>query len=255
MPDAMIPLSALPEYPRWLALLEANGLASRRSELEELLRPGIALDAAPGPIDGVCSRLGGPPDLPPDHPWPTWRGAPMCFLLQLALDDALCALDDEGRLPASGLLSVFAFLGVPNHAEACAVAWFPTTRGLVRRAAPGPRLTLPTALRLHPRRALTVRPGMNEALDRILPDDDEADAFHDEVWLGLRRGRPDHRLLGWPSAGSWMDDRGGSFFLQIDSDDRVGLEIGDVETLRIHLPGPRVDADALAGATCTCDEG
>jgi hypothetical protein len=244
---------AHPDYARWRSLVDDHGLSPHVIELEKVLRPSIELDADPAPPAGARTRLGGLPDLPPDLAWPTWRGEPIAFVAQIELDEALLACDLEGRLPRSGLLSLFVHLGVPDHAAGCALLWFPTTDGLVARASPGPRLTLPGVLPLRPRSGLSVPPH-HEDFTTLL-DLDGRDAWHDEVWLGLRPDGPHHRLLGWPGNTSWQDDQGRAFVLQIDSDDRVGLEMGDVETVRVYLDGPQVDAESVVGATCTCDEG
>lgn len=260
LPDAQVPLAphgyrTHPDYGRWRSLVDQHGLSPYLSELEGVLRPSIELDADPNPLPGARTRLGGLPDLPPELAWPTWRGEPIAFMAQVELDEALLACDLEGRLPRHGLLSLFVHLGTPDHAAGCVLLWFPTCEGLVARAAPGPRLTQPGLLPLRPRSGLSVPPDLGPEIGASVLDLDARDAWHDEVWLGLRPDGPHHRLLGWPGNTSWQDDRGRAFVLQIDSDDRVGLEIGDVETVRVYLDVPQVDADSVLSATCTCDEG
>lgn len=256
MPTAPRWLHAHPDYDRWRALVDDHGLGPFRPALEARVRPSIELDADPSPPPGARSRLGGLPDLPPDLPWPAHAdGQPLTFLTQLDLDAAWLALDLEGRLRRPGLLSLFVQLSAPDYAAACTLLWFPPTASLHRRDAPTPRARLEGELALRPRLGLSMSPDLEPLGGFEGLDLDARDAWHDEVWLGMRPDGPHHRLLGWPGNTSWQDDRGRHFVLQIDSDDRVGLEIGDVETLRVHLDRPEVDEDSVRTATCTCDEG
>lgn len=57
------------------------------------------------------SRLGGMPDLPPQHGWPTWRGRSMGFLAQINLQD-LAATAPNNPLPSKGMLCFWYDLNV-----------------------------------------------------------------------------------------------------------------------------------------------
>lgn len=108
-------------------------LARVAPALRALVRPAIRLRAAPPPAAGGAigaSRLGGRPDLPRGLPWPTARlrvpppsagfirdhphlpvlpasgVLALPFIAQLRLDE-LAPLDEERRLPRSGLLAFF----------------------------------------------------------------------------------------------------------------------------------------------------
>ncbi len=59
-----------------------------------------------GAIALGASRLGGWPDLPENHIWPTWQQRPMSFLGQINLAEAHQAQPDL-RLPKNGLLLFF----------------------------------------------------------------------------------------------------------------------------------------------------
>ena len=54
------------------------------------------------------SRVGGLPDLPPDHPWPMHKGKKIPFIAQINLGD--CPKSVHALLPKSGHLYVFALI-------------------------------------------------------------------------------------------------------------------------------------------------
>jgi uncharacterized protein YwqG len=75
--------------------------------LEEFSAPSVAFSLDPGKAPAIGeSRLGGSPDLAPNFQWPTNKGDPIDFLLQINLARA-APLDQTGSLPPSGLLSFF----------------------------------------------------------------------------------------------------------------------------------------------------
>ena len=53
-----------------------------------------------------CSKSGGLPDLPPDYRWPSYRGRPLDFILQINLED-VSGFPSCQDLPERGLISVF----------------------------------------------------------------------------------------------------------------------------------------------------
>jgi uncharacterized protein YwqG len=84
-----------------------------KEKIALLHRPAI-LAAAPrvslkGPLG--ASRLGGEPDLPPDLPWPKWKGRPLAFVAQLDLEE-LPRIAGRELLPPRGRLYFFYALDV-----------------------------------------------------------------------------------------------------------------------------------------------
>ena len=88
----------------------AAGLEAYLPQFEEVIVPTIdlfdsGLRGDDIPIGG--SKRDGKPDLPPEFIWPDdASGMPMEFVLQINLKEA-AALDSEGLLPKTGLLSFF----------------------------------------------------------------------------------------------------------------------------------------------------
>ena len=101
----------MPESPedRLRERLRAGGLSHRADAIVAAAAPCVWLDSRREEDDALAvgaSKLGGMPDLPVGGEWPTWRDQPMAFIAQIRLDEA-APFDDEGILPAAGLLSVF----------------------------------------------------------------------------------------------------------------------------------------------------
>lgn len=101
-------MSASPE-DRLLKRLRAGGLAHRADAVVAIAAPCVWLDSRREEDHAIpvgASKLGGMPDLPAGVEWPVWREQPMAFIAQIRLDEA-ARYDDEGILPATGLLSIF----------------------------------------------------------------------------------------------------------------------------------------------------
>lgn len=94
-----------------------------------------------GELPTGASKFGGEPDLPPDHQWAHYEGAPLSFLAQIDLAEA-SKYDSEGLLPKSGTLSFFYECDEqpwgydPKHAGGARVYYFPEGTELVRTPAP-----------------------------------------------------------------------------------------------------------------------
>lgn len=109
-----------------------------------------------------------------------------------------------------------------------------------------------------PPKQLTVPPADHRAAGALRRNDDEHSASHDEVWLAMCHGRDNpgqpgaHQLLGWPVA---MDQHayttGIELLAQIDSDHRFGRELGDVESLRVHLTTLKLAAKNVSAVRAT----
>jgi hypothetical protein len=249
--------------PAWLAKLPApldkwhkeyartakkKGLDARWDEIEPLLRPGVDLvlkKAKPADLKtGVISRIGGEPDLPARHEWP--KG--LTFVAQIVISPEIKALDLEGILPASGVLSFFATL----DGKKCRVFHFAKT-GLARTKPPEPSLVLAEAGVFTPKGRLTVAPTQIPAAVAMQLNDDEQDAYTDDLFMGpIPEGRH-HMVLGWPTRATKLDVDGKRFFAQLDSDHRIKLEMGkQYDALRFYVDGDKkVDAKSLETAVCT----
>lgn len=156
-------------------MANAYGFGDQVEILRRYVLPcvGFTLKPALGnPIGG--SRLGGGPDLPPAFDWPTNKGRPLDFLLQINLAD-VASLDAAGLLPASGLLTFFYDLKEqpwgydPKDLTGFAIHFFPTFSDL-RRCAPADseNALSEAALRFWPAESL---PGYgSRAGDRLFDD-------------------------------------------------------------------------------------
>lgn len=259
-----LPESLKSQYEEIVALIEKNGLGKYLDKIETLLRVSIELvvkrtDAAN--INGIVSRMGGEPDLPPGQTWPTWNDTPLTFMAQIVINDEIKALDVDNLLPKEGLLSFFAQLDSPEYGERSVVLHFPTTSGLVRTTPPeakmvlrGATLILRQAGLISVRGRLALPSGNAPFVDQFGLNSDEKDAYHDHVFLGHLPPSPNHGLLGWPTAATYLDERDKLFVAQFDSDDEVELEMGDVETLRVYIDGDSLNASTLASAVSTMDQ-
>ncbi len=102
------------------------------------------------PLPPCSSKLGGCPCVPENFVWPEYTGTaydgvvkprPLSFLAQISLKD-VAALDTEGRLPATGMLSFFYELETmkwgfdPKDAGSARVFYFPEENALRPRALP-----------------------------------------------------------------------------------------------------------------------
>ena len=86
------------------------------AELQDSLRCSIRTHTALATDEDLAlavTKIGGQPDLPPDAPWPEWRGSPLNFLAQIWLAD-IVAYDPEGELPHEGMLSFFDYTNWGN---------------------------------------------------------------------------------------------------------------------------------------------
>lgn len=259
-----LPESLRAQHEEIVDCLEKNKLGKYRDQIETLLRVSIELvleasDSATVP--GVVSRMGGEPDLPPGQTWPTWNDAPLAFLGQVVINDEIKALDVDNRLPNDGLLSFFAQIDAPEIGRHCAILHFPTTSELVRTPPPDeqaverrPRLVLKHTALISVHGRLCLPSGNAPFVDQLGLEDDEIDDYHDLVFLELVPPSPNHRLLGWPTAATYLDERDQLFVAQFDSDDALDLEMGDVEAVRMYINGDAMNASTLATAVSTLDE-
>lgn len=89
-------------------LLIESELGRLATPLQDVALPaiGMSFEKAPSNQPLVVSKLGGAAHLPQDLSWPTNKGRPLNFLLQIDLAE-LQPHDSQGLLPPSGLLSFF----------------------------------------------------------------------------------------------------------------------------------------------------
>lgn len=261
---ANLPESLRVQHGEIVELLNKNKLGKCRDQIETLLRVSIELvlhAADSADIQGVVSRMGGEPDLPPGQTWPTWNDAPLAFLGQVVINDEIKALDVDNLLPQDGLLSFFAQIDAPEIGQHCAILHFPNASSLVRTPAPvektadrRPRLVLKHTALISARGRLCLPSGNAPFVDQINLTSDEKDAYHDSVFRELMPPSPRHRLLGWPTAATYLDEQDQLFVAQFDSDDALDLEMGDVETLRMYIHGEALNESTLATAASTLDQ-
>lgn len=134
------------------------------------------------------------------------------------------------------------------------VALLPSASRLGRTPAPEGVARIATAGLLTPRVRLTLAPHEEPAMAGLRLSNDEASAYHDQVFLGsIPEGRV-HALGGWASAATQHGIEGRRFCAQFDSDHHIAFEMGDQETLRFYLKGDAFVEAAPNGAVCTLSE-
>ncbi|MBA2540392.1 MAG: DUF1963 domain-containing protein [Deltaproteobacteria bacterium] len=223
-------------------LIKSAKLEHRSADIESLVRPAIKLKPKTvKSVKGIVTRFGGDPDVPAKFSWP--KG--LAFVAQYRLDE-LAKFDLEGLLPKRGLLSVFANL-VPfeGYGEQAKVFYYPDLKGLAPMASPDPEDGRGTAIATAaPSVRLTLPPPDSSAVGSLKLGDEERERYHDEVWLATFGEESDaHQLLGWPlQMNEHAYTKGQQLLVQLASDDRIGLEIGDVETMYFHISEKKLKA-------------
>ena len=223
-------------------LITAAKLEHRGADIESLVRPAIKLKPKTvKSVKGVVTRFGGDPDVPANFRWP--KG--LAFVAQYRLEE-LASFDLEGLLPKRGLLSLFANL-VPDegYGEQAKAFYHRDVKGLAPMGAPDPEDGRPTKIAVAtPSVRLTLPPPDSSAVGSLRLGGEEHDRYHDEVWLATLGEESDsHHLLGWPhQMNSHAYTKGQQLLVQLASDDRIGLEIGDVETMYIHISATKLKA-------------
>ncbi|MCA9801058.1 MAG: DUF1963 domain-containing protein [Cyanobacteria bacterium HKST-UBA02] len=173
------------------------------------------------------SRIGGKPLLDNKTPWPeTKDGKPLAFLCQIALADLRAHADMTG-LPASGLLSFFAYFDTESEEDPLAdetsfrVLYFPDFDELSEYAHPG-QLSPDCRYRqvyLRPNEEMSFPENLDDdALDDYPDGADAYFAFYD-AWNSMP---PHHRMLG--HANVVQDDPVRASFLQSRSLTEEDLE-------------------------------
>lgn len=213
----------------------AAKLEHRSADLESLVRPAIRLKPKTvRSVKGVVTRFGGEPDVPVTFAWP--KG--LAFVAQFRLDE-LASFDLENKLPHRGLLSVFANLAAEAHyGEQARVFHHLDVKQLAPMPSPNRDDGGPTKIAIAPPSIrLTLPPPDSSAAGALRLNEDERSRYHDELWLATSGDERDaHHLLGWPGQVNQHGlTKGWELLAQIASDDRFGLEMGDVETLRVHI--------------------
>jgi uncharacterized protein YwqG len=243
-----------------------KGLQEHLGYLDTLRLPAIALFKA---AKGRRSRLGGLPTLPPDVPWPEWRGKPLAFLCQLDLGEIPLECDRQGLPPAGTLLFFYAqeqdaWGYDPQHRDGWRVVYSSSPPGdAPERAAP---LGLdkdctykPTPLAMEP---IGTYPDCEDARIEALGLSDSQMDDYVRARDGIFGERPQHHLFGYPTpiqtndmdlecqltsnglycgnASGYRDPRRAALeagrsdwvlLLQLDTDDEAGMMWGDVGML------------------------
>lgn len=247
----------------FLRRLGASGLPAQAAALVGLLEPSIRLRRQPARDAGIAigaTKLGGLPDLPPGVAWPSFRGVPQSFIVQIDLAD-VAGLAGTDVLPPSGLLSVFfdaeqTWGSEPEDRGAWKVMYTEAGRPLERTPFPAelPEHARFNASALRPEVELTLAAydAVEVGVAGIDVDDRGVSALFDDVHDAAPGGEHIHRLLGHPEPvqGGRMaldahltasGDRGDGasakqaraaaaswrLLLQIDSDDHAGMMWGD----------------------------
>ncbi len=198
-------------HARFDDLMATAGLTRISSQVREAARPavGMSLHARTTGAPITASKLGGRPALPRDFEWPTNKGRPLDFLLQVNLAD-LHKLDAQHLLPASGLLTFFYDLKEqpwgydPADLNGFRVAYTPDPDDLELRGVPDEEFALPEcSVAFHS--MLTLPHFGSRAADSLLSaaqlNDEETDSYFElpsqiESLYAPSEGGGNHHLLG-----------------------------------------------------------
>ncbi|MBN8657932.1 MAG: DUF1963 domain-containing protein [Anaerolineae bacterium] len=89
--------------------LDEIGLAHVSEKIASLAKMSIRFSTSKSTEEEIpvgASKVGGYPDLPNGHLYPTWKNEPLSFLAQINLAD-ISEFDAASALPSSGVLSFF----------------------------------------------------------------------------------------------------------------------------------------------------
>ncbi len=92
-----------------LAAIKTSGLGRIAPDVQSLMTESIRLKSRPVNEQSLAvgaSKIGGLPDLPPGIDWPTWKGLPLAFVVQLNLPE-VSRYDTNKLLPSTGTLYFF----------------------------------------------------------------------------------------------------------------------------------------------------
>ncbi|MDQ3334182.1 MAG: YwqG family protein [Myxococcota bacterium] len=205
-------------------------LEHRSADIESLVRPAIRLKLKATKTSGMTTRFGGDAMVPAGFKWP--KG--LAFVGQIRLDE-VAKFDLEGLLPKRGVIALFAQMRpVAGYGEKAKTFYFPDAAKLSPMSGPDDDDGRPEKIAIAtPSLVLTLPTPDTDAAGSLGLNDDEHSRYHDQVWLAhIVNG---HQLLGWPSQMNHYAYKGWELLAQVDSDDVMGLEIGDVETMRFHI--------------------
>jgi hypothetical protein len=212
----------------------------------------------------LASRFRGRPAMRPAEPWPTWKRKPMNFLGQIRLSD-IPRPAAEVALPHDGLLSFFAVEPLWNYNSGTAgtILVQDSLAGLELRSAPGRvRTHLPRRMKIVTN-VLCLPPWESERRRRLHLFADRQRGTASDRYMDLcaelstvqqldtpsligQPRRPQHLLFGYPDQvqGDIEHDahefdrasRHWRLLLQIDSDERICTEWGDVGRIYFMVP-------------------
>lgn len=217
-------------------IIATSPLAGHADEIMKMARPAARMNSylvESGKLPMGRSRMGGAPDLPAGAAWPTSRGRPIEFLVQVNLAEARQACAMPG-IPETGWLLLFhdfksVFDGVHGSPGLWQVMHFDCPADSLHRVE---QPSDPAATYNHCEISFEAELCLpDDFVDRFVsPDDDEeAWEYFDHTLWGFENG-PFHRLGGFPM----MIQSGQSayrlydFLMQIDSDDEFGWMWGDM---------------------------
>jgi uncharacterized protein YwqG len=264
--------------------LLASELAQAAPTIESLLKESVRLKSRPADENQIGtgdSKLGGRPDLPPETPWPEWRGAPMSFVAQVRLA-GLAPCPPAALLPQAGWLSFFydaeqQTFGVDSEDRGgWRVFYFTDATHLERRPAPATlplasqfkpsavefatELTLPSHLKVYaPGRSWTPREQdvyadflFQHMTDRTTPQHrllGHADAIQDDMRLGCQLAANGARSLRDPGAAALEPGAAAwQLLFQVDSDTQPGFRWGTAGMIYYWMPGSALVAHDFGAA-------
>lgn len=254
---AKLPSGAKQARAKLRALVDDAKLSHRAAEIEALLLPGIGLDLEVGRAAPrrVVSRIGGDPDLPVAFLWPDGEDGPLGFVAQIVLAE-VAKWDVLGVLPKVGVLTFFASLEPrSDYGQLARVAYFPSSAKLTRRGhPPGTRSPMDRVGLLAPELRLTLPDYEAPELLALKLTKNESVAYHDQVFLNFVRRSPVHQLLGHGSATTRHSRAKNRLLAQFDTDRRIGFNMGDCQTLWIHVDPKRLSAQNFDRVVCCIEQ-
>jgi hypothetical protein len=234
-------------------LIAAQGLDEYRDALTALIKPAIALtsrDATPDDLALGASRIGGEPDLPSGTAWPENDDGPLLFVMQVRLAD-VAPFDLDEVLPSDGLLSLFTdrfcddvqVLYTPESPEGGALEARVRPADTEDGPFPACGVDFSPQLQLPPHSSAFVGvegsadvPGSAARMGSKLCLPKAAyEKYWDHVWIPWLAQRPSsagsgaHQMLGYAATQDSEQLADDEVLIAFDSDDRAGMEWGDVQ--------------------------
>jgi len=192
--------------------LDEAGLSRISDQLLSLAKMSIRFTTTKSSDEEIsigASKVGGCPDLPPDHSFPKWKDVPLAFLAQINLAD-ISSFSAASVLPSSGVLSFFYSAAQetwgfdPKDKGSWQVFYFADLKNLRRIEFPNnlPEVGRYKACAVSFFEELTLPPFrslITESLE-LAPDERKKYIYFEQTLDGSSQNEMKNRILGYPDS-------------------------------------------------------